>query len=401
MKLLEKILVATDFSAEADDAVKAAAAIASRFGSEVHLLHVLPAAIECSEGERDTIQQTIDARLKDNASTVRGDGVPDVTTYLREGIESEQINALANELDVNLIVIGAGSIDNGGQFYMGTTAARLRRKAIKPVWIVRPGSEPSIQRVLCPVDFSEASSRALSAAIHFARKFDAELTVLTVVQCLQSYYDDPDDPDAEPKVAAAQARTLELERFLRDFDLAGIQWQKLVRGGKPQREIVKVAIENQSDLLVMGSVGRTGIARILIGGVAAKVAQRLPCSIMTVRGQAPIRLTALGEIAEVDANFCAARKQDMPCSRFEHGQELLDLGFPDQALDHFRECIAEYDLCPNAWQNLADAHRRLGHHQEADECEQRAKELASLLKYGEIEADVRENHPLFRSIFGV
>jgi nucleotide-binding universal stress UspA family protein len=298
-----------------------------------------------------------------------------------------------------MIVIGAGRVADGGQVYLGTTAGRLRRKATKPVWVVRPGASATISKILCPVDLSEVSARALRTAIHLARNFQAELVVLTVIQSMASYYGEPLDLE-EPQDAATQTRLREFERFLREFDLHDVNWRKEIRRGKPYREILRVARDAATDLLVMGSVGRTGVSRLLIGGVARKVAQQMPCSIITVRSEEPVQLLIEDEVRKPDANFCAARKRDTPCSRFDHGQELLDQGFPDQALAHFQNCLDEYDLCPNAWKSIAAAHRRLGHEQEADKCEKRAEELAQILLNNEIEADIRENHLLFRSIFG-
>jgi nucleotide-binding universal stress UspA family protein len=252
------------------------------------------------------------------------------------------------------------------------------------------------------VDLLEASGHALKNAIHLARRFGSELTVLTVVQSLSSYYDIPSDPnDLSPHSPALKTRLLELDRYLRGFDFEGVTWKKTVRPGKPYREILKTARENDTDLLVMGSVGRSGLSRILIGGVARKVAQRIPCSIITVRSEDPVQLHIDHEVPKPERNTCARRPLYAGCERLEHGKELLEQGFPEEALKHVQECISEYDLCPRAWATLAATHKRLGHKVEAEKCEQRAKKLEQILVNQSVECDIRENHVLFRSIFGV
>jgi nucleotide-binding universal stress UspA family protein len=399
MKLVERILLATDFSPEASDAQETAAFVARQFDSEILILHVMPENVEASAAERSRVEEKVTERLQRAAERLRAQGVEKVETLLRGGIDYDQIDHVADDRDVNVIVVGAGRTVEGGQFYLGDTAGRLRRKASRPVWVVKPGGSSTIGKVLCPVDFSEASARALRNAIHLARRFQGELIILTVIQSLSSYYDERLDLD-EPQDMAMQTRLREFERFLRDFDLHDVRWRQELRRGKPHREILRLAREADVDLLVMGSVGRTGVSRLLIGGVARKVAQQMPCSIVTVRSEEPIRLAIEGEVRKPDANFCAARKRHTSCSRFDHGKELLDQGFADQALSHFQQCLDEYDLCPNAWQSMAAAHRRLGNEEEAEKCRKRAEELAQILLNSEIEADVRENHMLFRSIFG-
>jgi nucleotide-binding universal stress UspA family protein len=399
MKVLQRILFATDFTPEANDAQETASFVARHFDSEILVLHVVPENVESSAAERSRVEQRVGEHLQRTAQRLRAQGVETVETLLCNGIESEQIDRVAEQRDVNVIVVGAGRTAEGGQFYLGDTACRLRRRASRPVWIVKPGAASTISNVLCPVDFSEPSARALRNAVHLARRFRGELTILTVIHSLASYYDEPLDLE-ESQDPMVQMRLRDFDRFLREFDLHDVAWRKELRRGKPHREIVRVAAETGADLLVMGSIGRTGVRRLLVGGVARKVAQQMPCSIVTVRSEEPIRLTIEDEVRKPDANFCAAKKRDTSCARFEHGKELLDQGFADQALAHFHDCLDEFDLCPHAWGSMAEAHRRLGHEQEAEKCQKRADELTRILLNSEIEADVRENHLLFRSIFG-
>jgi nucleotide-binding universal stress UspA family protein len=397
-------LVATDFGTAADNALETAAWVSQQFGAEVLLLHVMPGDVESSPEERSRVQRKVAELLDAAAEKLRARGVERIETVLCQGTPFDQIDRQANERDVNVIVVGAGETTPEGQFYLGTTAGRLRRRSVKPVWIVKPGGAAKVAKILCPVDLSAVSRRALKNAIHLARVFAAELHVLTVIHSLSTYYDEPPAAERTPPDSqdlAVKARARELDRFLRDLDLHDVHVQKRITRGKPYWEIVRTAREIEADLLVMGSVGRTGVSRILIGGVARKVAQQMPCSIMTVRSEDPIRLRIEGQVEPVDANVCAAKSLESPCARLEHGKQLLEQGFPDEALAHFEECIHEYDLCPRAWGCLAIAHQRLGHKMQAEKCEERSKHLAQVLWGTPIVGDIRENHPLFRSIFGI
>ena len=127
---------------------------------------------------------------------------------------------------------------------------------------------------------------------------------------------------ASTQEAHAKAQEAELDRLLRDFDLSDVRWHKVLREGKPDEEILAVAIETEADLLVMGSGGRTGLARMLAGSIAERVAGKMPCSMITVKSEHVIRLRLGAEVADIRAQCI-------------QGQELLKKGFPAEAVCQF------------------------------------------------------------------
>lgn len=382
MKLLENILVPTDFGPAAGDAVKTAIFVAKQFNSKICLLHAMPATVDFDAHVRAMFEEKIGDRLQEIADQIRAEGIHDVETVVDHGVPFYQIDLHATQRDVNVIIVGAGKSAHGGLFRLGTTTARIRRKATKPVWIVKPGVSPQISKILCPVDCSKSSGCALKNAIHLSREFPAELTVLTVVQGLPDYYERFGEVATEAKEASAREQLPQFERFLGDFDFSDVHWNKVIRYGKPTREIVATAHETKSDLLVMGSVGRTGLTRILMGGVSRRVAQEIPCSIVTVKSEHAIRLRLDAEIADTEAHF-------------KQGQELLEHGLPEEALSQFQYCIAKNAMYASAWEGLAAVHRRLDHEKEAKSCTEKAKSIVQQLSNRRIEADIRSRHPLF------
>ena len=157
----------------------------------------------------------------------------------------------------------------------------------------------------------------------------------------------------------------------------------------------------QADLIVIGSAGRTGLSHLLMGGVARRVAQELPCSIITVRSQQPIRLSIERDVPPVDATLCASHRPGRHCERFEHGEELLAHGLVDEAVTHFLACVDEYELCNQAWEWLAKAYARLDQHEKAQWCEARAEEALRRLGNHQIEEELRGEYIPFRRIFGI
>jgi nucleotide-binding universal stress UspA family protein len=138
----------------------------------------------------------------------------------------------------------------------------------------------SIRRILCPVDFSETSDRALAYAIELGKRFEADVHVVHVYQL--PVYAMPDGA----LVAGPEALAALSTRLQKDLnDLAkrtpGIAKTHLLEG-VPHSEIDELAKKISADLIVMGTHGRTGLSRALIGSVAEKVVRTAPVPVLTV-----------------------------------------------------------------------------------------------------------------------
>ena len=140
----------------------------------------------------------------------------------------------------------------------------------------------SLKRILVPTDFSEPSSRALTYACELARRFSAELHLLHVAVppvMPTPYMGTVGDEIFHPEKAAQKhLDAMENPEF---ESVAPIE--RVVRTGTPFVEIVRHAKENDIDLIVMGTHGRTGLVHALIGSVAEKVVRKAPCPVLTVR----------------------------------------------------------------------------------------------------------------------
>jgi universal stress protein E len=382
MRLIERILVATDFSQSADDAVKMASYLAKGFDASVQLIHAMPPLPGVAVSST-LIKEQITNYLDTMRQALLDDGVSTVESVLVSGKPFARIIDCAEEQNANVIVVGSGQNTRNDQYRVGITAQRLERRAQRPVLVVKPGAAPPINHVVCPVDFSQTSAGALRESIHIARGLRAKLCVMTVVQPLKSLLPRFVTVTDEMQQQQVSGHEASFDEFLREFDFHDIEYEKLVCEGQPHEEILRVANEFQADLLVMGSVGRTGVARLLMGSVAEKVARQLPCSILTVKGEDFVRLTLQEEIEDAQEHI-------------QRGEELLDKGFAREALGEFRHCIARDAMYAPAWEGAAAAHERLGNDEEAQRCRERANEIVKQLWDKRIEAEIRSQHVLWR-----
>ena len=139
------------------------------------------------------------------------------------------------------------------------------------------------KRILCPVDFSDSSIRALAHAEALARWYEAQLTVLHVVPTFE-----PIQVQAELGVPVQIVNPMpreEVVRQMRPFlERAGVssEAQLIAEAGDPRTTIVDQALTTRADLIVIGTHGRRGFSRLLLGSVAETVLHEAPCPVMTV-----------------------------------------------------------------------------------------------------------------------
>jgi nucleotide-binding universal stress UspA family protein len=140
----------------------------------------------------------------------------------------------------------------------------------------------SIQRVLCPVDMSDCSRRALEYAAAIARRWRAELTVLHVHMSVSPYTVVQDLDGAAAHAADLGTLTLTVQQFVErnagDLPAA----VKLVHGSDPQRVIAEEVEAAHVDLLVVGSHGHGDVERFVLGSTSDRIVRRAPCPVLVV-----------------------------------------------------------------------------------------------------------------------
>jgi nucleotide-binding universal stress UspA family protein len=143
-----------------------------------------------------------------------------------------------------------------------------------------------IDKILFPTDFSEHSEHALSYALSFAKEYGAKVHVLHVIEDVQylanAYMFDvpvmPSFADIE------QSRLKEMQEFIeRVITDPTIEIEKTIKRGRPFIEIIRTAREEDVDLIVIATHGRSGLEHVLFGSVAEKVVRKAPCPVLSIR----------------------------------------------------------------------------------------------------------------------
>jgi nucleotide-binding universal stress UspA family protein len=141
-----------------------------------------------------------------------------------------------------------------------------------------------IQRILVPHDFSDTADRALAFALDLAEKLGASVTVMHAYEVPTYGYPGGPAMSAETAGQIERAARTALEGVATRARRPGVDVGTVLRQGFPWSEIVALAAEGKASLVVMGTHGRRGFARMLLGSVAEKVVRMAPCPVLTVHG---------------------------------------------------------------------------------------------------------------------
>lgn len=284
------ILVPYDGSPHSEDALKLAAT--SFADDSILLLHVIEPFANHTEAGGYTTQRynqevnNAEMMLEDAASLLSDE--LSVETDVRYGRPAHKIVDVASEANVDQIVLGSHGREGAKRLLLGSVAEAVVRRAPVPVTVIRQSTgadSGTPEELLVPFDGSDQAKHALSYA--FEQYPDAEITVIYAV------YPPPDVRDSEPETLPEELE--DWAQHLDDHTKGILELAKKYandRGrtvktdtvtGDPSRGIVEYAEEHDPDHIVMGSHGRDGLKRLLLGSVAETVVRRAPTSVTVVR----------------------------------------------------------------------------------------------------------------------
>jgi nucleotide-binding universal stress UspA family protein len=299
---LKKIIVGYDGGAESRDALSLGRLLAEQSGGRLILAAVLPVRKEAIglEGYQAAVREDSQRLFAEALEGLAGLEVE--TRAVGDEAPPEALRALAEHEDVHMIVVGSTHRGPLGRIYPGSVAERLLHGAPCAVAVAqrdfRLREQTELRVLAAAFDGSPESFAALEVASRMAEASEATLRVISVQE--------PFKPGAAaivpmgaPALDPATQREAMEERL--HEAVASLPSPLRVKGlllkGPAAEELLK-EMELGVDLLVMGSRGRGGLARVLLGAVSAKVVRSAPCPVVVVpeaarpRGRASARALA-------------------------------------------------------------------------------------------------------------
>ncbi len=301
---LRHVVAATDFSEPAAAGIAWARDLAREHGATLHLVHAAflfdptlagnestPAAgpaypADLVKAVLDAARERLDPLVKDLASQ----GI-EVRGHVDAGAPSAVVLEVAEEVNADLVVVATRGLGGFRRALLGSTAERVIRYAGPPVLSVHAADGAAarpIRHVLVPTDFSRDARLAVETAIRVCRLGEgSKVHLLHVFDLPPEYnlYQTPSVSDLYRRNRDTVRAELEneLAALAREIGDGATEIATEIVEGHPAEVVVDRAADLGVDLIAMGTHGRSGLQRLVLGSVARRVVQHAPCPVLTVR----------------------------------------------------------------------------------------------------------------------
>ncbi len=280
MAKYRKILVAYDGSPSAKNALTLAGKLAREDKSWIKVLAVAPNY----EGDLDligvsNIKEAIAGpgeRLLAEARQIADSEDLHILTNLQQGEPYEQIVQVADEENCDLIIMGRRGINNLERELMGSVTARVIGHTSRDVLVIPEQSSLAWGNILLATDGSASCDNALARSLEISQERGAKLVAVSVVYTNDEFYA-MGQSVVKGLYSEADKVLDKVKKWAGDL---GVQAETFIKEGEPHLAIVGLATERNSDLVVMGSHGRKGLTRLLMGSVTERVIGYGDCPVL-------------------------------------------------------------------------------------------------------------------------
>ena len=277
-----KILVAYDGSATARNALAVASHLAKEDESWIKVLTVLPAyAGDLELVGVSKIKETIEGpgrKLLTEAQEIADQEDVHILTNMAQGEPYDKIVHVADDENCDLIVMGRRGTHQLEREFMGSVTARVIGYTTKDVLVVPDGTKLTRKNILLATDGSPSCESAVERAIDIAKDRSADLTAMSVVYTNDEYIALAPGV-VEELVAKAKEKLALIEQKGKE---AGVTIKTLVKEGEAYEQITSLAQKSNIDLIVMGSHGKMGLQRLLMGSVTERTIGYATCPVLVV-----------------------------------------------------------------------------------------------------------------------
>lgn len=304
MSLFRTILVAADFSEGTQESFRVACSLVQEGEGRVVVLYVAEPSYAAAEPvyfRQQAIQFSVVERPPEYYEALKDrlrEFYPPTRSLKVEhrarvgAVVAEEVLREAEDLKADLIVMGTHGRTGLRRLLVGSVVEAVLRHSPCPVLALRASaSSPApdkLRVILHPTDFSDPSEDALRVARSLARDHGARLVLLHV---------EANQVVAEGMIVVPSDPGLALEgldKIRKTLDGPDLKFpvEARVRDGDPVPQIIGEADDLKADLIVMGTHGRSGLGRLLLGSVAEGVVRRAPCPVIAVRTTLPSETNA-------------------------------------------------------------------------------------------------------------
>ena len=295
MLKIRLILCPVDFSEFSVTAYRYAISVAEHYRAKLVVQHIVElwrypsAGFAASAALYDEFCQSVreggKEQLQEFVKNYPHNGIQ-LELVVHQGMAPDSILSFAQAQKADVIVMGTHGQRGYDRLMLGSVTDRVMRRASCPVLAVRNPPRDfmtadkderhvhRLRQILFCTDFSENSERALNYAISATEEYDAELTLLHVLE---------EVPSPAKREKAISAATERLDKLIPPEARKTLKIKTAVSIGKPYRQIIQFAVEEQIDMVTMGVWGRGALDLAVFGSTTYRVMQLGPCPVLAVR----------------------------------------------------------------------------------------------------------------------
>lgn len=274
-----KVLFATDFSPHSKISLRVLAQMRIKFKLDITFIHVITSFwknwLASGLYQKEALQ-----RLKTWQKELVGKVEPN-KLFVDIGNCADTILSRVNKMHIDLIVLGSKDLKSKGRYKSGTTLENVVRHAKSSVLICKT---EKISKILCGIDGSPSSEKALNCAMKWAKQYDARLTIIFVLPKMNVNVFGMDENEVlQEEEKIEKENVAKINTFLKKFNFDDLVVEKQIKWGMPSHVILDTAEDFEFDMIVIGARGHSVFHHVLIGSTAEKVLRFASCSLLVVR----------------------------------------------------------------------------------------------------------------------
>ena len=288
---VKSVLVATDLSPGAANALARSVLLPFEHGATLWLVHVLPESLPDKYAE--AVRDKAGAALRNEAAALRrmaeerGTDGPGIECALLTGKPHVEIIRHARAHAADLVVVGRHGRQAVGDTLVGSTAERVIRKGDVPVLVVKQEAKGPYRRALVAIDLTDTSRREADLALALLPEAAREIALVHAYHVAFENWFSEGSLEGYRREHVEHARQT-ATRLAALLGSEGVDCRVSVHEGDPRVVVLREAAQEGSDLIVLGTHGRAGLAHALLGSVAEWLIRASPCDVAVTR---PARFT--------------------------------------------------------------------------------------------------------------
>lgn len=280
MKKMNRILVAIDRSAMAEEALKRAIVIAKEKGAQLFVMHVIESSFIASPFVPSIDENEIEKEIKKRVKKLTSEEDVEYVLFVESGSAASSVTLKVKNLNIDLLIIGTHGKDNISSNYFGSTVLKLIQRTRIPVLIIKNEAKHAYKKILAPTNLSDYSKESILFAHTLFKKAALKYlhAYVTIDELMALTYRISADQQGKFKKELLTEADIALEKFAKDVsegEMAVIPYEASIN-----EDLLAYVVQDEADLLVLGSKGVGNLNSFLFGSTASYLVRNSPTDVL-------------------------------------------------------------------------------------------------------------------------